>query len=216
VALLLIMAVIPSISRALTHQSSKPAGSEPFPKPAAAAILAALDEYEIVAMPEAHGMKDIDDFILSLLRNPAFPDKVNDIAVERGNSLYQPVLDRYIAGEDVPFAEVRKVWRNTTQAMCGSSGFFEQLFPLVRAINQRLPAGKRLRMLAGDSPVDWDKVTSLQYAPRKVSTYQPDWAVRAHLLHCLGKTREASDAYDRAIGLAEDPAVRAFLLQKRG
>jgi predicted RNA polymerase sigma factor len=46
--------------------------------------------------------------------------------------------------------------------------------------------------------------------------YQPYWAVRAHLLHRLGKTREAADAYDRAIGLAEDPAVKQFLLQKRG
>ncbi|MGH9405459.1 MAG: RNA polymerase sigma factor [Terriglobia bacterium] len=50
----------------------------------------------------------------------------------------------------------------------------------------------------------------------EVSTYQPYWAVRAHLLKRLGKTTEASDAYDRAIGLAEDPAVREFLLQKRG
>src|SRR6266404_4623171 len=41
-----------------------------------------------------------------------------------------------------------------------------------------------------------------------VSHYQPYWAVRAHLLQRLGKTRQASDAYDRAIGLAEDPAVR--------
>ena len=48
-----------------------------------------------------------------------------------------------------------------------------------------------------------------------VSDYQPYWAVRAHLLQRLGKTAEASDAYDRAIGLAEDPAVREFLLQKR-
>jgi len=48
-----------------------------------------------------------------------------------------------------------------------------------------------------------------------VSNYQPYWAVRAHLLQSLGKTPEASDAYDRAIGLAEDPAVRQFLLQKR-
>jgi predicted RNA polymerase sigma factor len=46
--------------------------------------------------------------------------------------------------------------------------------------------------------------------------YQPYWAVRAHLLQRLGKTREAADAYDRAIGLAEDQAVREFLLQKRG
>jgi predicted RNA polymerase sigma factor len=49
-----------------------------------------------------------------------------------------------------------------------------------------------------------------------VSDYQPYWAVRAHLLQRLGKTREASDVYDRAIGLAEDPAVREFLLQRRG
>jgi RNA polymerase sigma-70 factor (ECF subfamily) len=51
--------------------------------------------------------------------------------------------------------------------------------------------------------------------PEVVSNYQPYWAVRAHLLQRLGKTREATDAYDRAIGLAEDPAVREFLLQKR-
>jgi RNA polymerase sigma-70 factor (ECF subfamily) len=49
-----------------------------------------------------------------------------------------------------------------------------------------------------------------------VSGYQPYWAVRAHLLQRLGKTREALDAFDRAIGLAEDPAVRDFLFQKRG
>jgi predicted RNA polymerase sigma factor len=49
-----------------------------------------------------------------------------------------------------------------------------------------------------------------------VSGYQPYWAVRAHLLRRLGNSAAALDAYDRAIGLAEDPAVREFLLQKRG
>lgn len=49
-----------------------------------------------------------------------------------------------------------------------------------------------------------------------ISDYQPYWAVRAHLLQLLGKGPEAQHAYDRAIGLAEDPAVREFLLQKRG
>jgi RNA polymerase sigma-70 factor (ECF subfamily) len=52
--------------------------------------------------------------------------------------------------------------------------------------------------------------------PDAVSAYQPYWAVRAHLLQRLGRTSEASDAFDRAIGLAEDPAVRQFLLQRRG
>jgi predicted RNA polymerase sigma factor len=48
------------------------------------------------------------------------------------------------------------------------------------------------------------------------SNYQPYWAVRAHLLQRLGKISEAAHAFDRAIGLAEDPAVRQFLLQRRG
>src|SRR6266550_2060651 len=52
--------------------------------------------------------------------------------------------------------------------------------------------------------------------PDDVSSYQPYWAVRAHLLQRLGKTSEAAEAFDRAIGLAEDPAVREFLLQRRG
>jgi len=49
-----------------------------------------------------------------------------------------------------------------------------------------------------------------------VSAYQPYWAVRAHLLELLRRNTEATRAYDRAIGLAEDPAVREFLLKKRG
>jgi predicted RNA polymerase sigma factor len=49
-----------------------------------------------------------------------------------------------------------------------------------------------------------------------VSGYQPYWAVRAHLLQRLRRTSEAVDAFDRAIGLAEDPAVKQFLLQRRG
>ena len=160
--LLCLMIVIPAGSWGQVPRDKRPGGSELTSEPAVPAILAAFDTYEVVGMSEGHGMKDVDDFILSLIRNPAFSDKVNDIEVECGNSLYQPTLDRYIAGEDVPFTEVRKVWRNTTQPMCGTSGFFEEFFPLVRAINQKVAPGKRLRVLAGDPPIDWDQVKSAQ------------------------------------------------------
>jgi hypothetical protein len=121
--------LIPTISRAQTQQSARPAGGEPKPEPAIPAILAAFDKYEVVAMPEDHGMRDLDELIFALIRNPAFAAKVNDVVVESGNSLYQSVLDRYVGGEDVPLTEVRKVWRNTTQPICGvwGFGFFEQL-----------------------------------------------------------------------------------------
>lgn len=48
-----------------------------------------------------------------------------------------------------------------------------------------------------------------------ITSYQPYWAVRAHLLSELRRTREAAEAFDRAIGLSEDDAVRTFLLERR-
>jgi RNA polymerase sigma-70 factor (ECF subfamily) len=48
-----------------------------------------------------------------------------------------------------------------------------------------------------------------------VGTYQPYWAVRAHLLQCMNRNRDAAEAFDRAIGLTEDAAVRCFLLERR-
>jgi len=175
--LLCLMALVPSEARAQTRPSAMPTAAEPIPKPALPAILAAFDKYEVVGMPVAHDLKDLDDLILLLLRNPAFPEKVNDIVVECGNSRYQPILDRYIAGENVPFAEVQKVWRNTTQSMCSTSGFFEQLFPLVRAVNQKLVPGKRLRVLAGDSPVDWDRLTTTTIADAPKEFFDRDGSI---------------------------------------
>jgi predicted RNA polymerase sigma factor len=50
---------------------------------------------------------------------------------------------------------------------------------------------------------------------KEVVSYQPYWAVRAHLLQRIGRTADASKAYDQAIGLSEDPSIRAFLLKKK-
>jgi predicted RNA polymerase sigma factor len=52
--------------------------------------------------------------------------------------------------------------------------------------------------------------------PEAASVYQPYWAVRAHLLQRSGNTADAMTAFDRAIALTDDPAVRAFLCEKRG
>ncbi|MCG8440569.1 MAG: RNA polymerase subunit sigma-24 [Caulobacterales bacterium] len=51
---------------------------------------------------------------------------------------------------------------------------------------------------------------------KRVAAYQPYWATRAHLLSLAGRKDDARAAYDRAVGLSEDPAVRAFLLKKAG
>lgn len=55
----------------------------------------------------------------------------------------------------------------------------------------------------------------LQAVPAEaVASYQPYWALAAHLLKRLGRAAEAADAYGRAIGLCEDSAMREFLAQQ--
>jgi hypothetical protein len=156
--LFLLLFVVAPINQAQTQQQKRPASSEPIPEPAISAILAAFDKYEVVAMPQDHGMQDLDALIFSLIRNPALSEKVNVIVFENGNSLFQPILDRYIAGENVPFTEVQKVWRKMGQPAAGASPFVEQFYPLVRALNRKLPPERRFRVLAGDPPIDWDQI----------------------------------------------------------
>lgn len=145
-----------------------PSGTEPIAEDAFTAMFAAFKSHQLVGMGAGHGNKNLDDFILKLVSDPRFPGGVNDVAVECGNSLYQATLDRYMAGESIPEADLRKVWRNTSQSMCGLSSFYERLFPMLRQVNLRLPPGKRIRVLATDVPIEWETIHNrddLQQAP---------------------------------------------------
>jgi RNA polymerase sigma-70 factor (ECF subfamily) len=48
----------------------------------------------------------------------------------------------------------------------------------------------------------------------RLATYQPYWAARAGLLARSDRIAEAREAYQRAIGLEADPAVRRFLARR--
>jgi hypothetical protein len=113
-----------------------------------------FDDYDVVAADAEL------DFFIDLVQNPAFPGRVNDIVIECGNSLYQPTLDAFVAGEAVPISEVQKVWRNTSQPSCGFSTSYEVLIMLVRRINEGLAPTEKLRVLAADPPIDWSQVKS--------------------------------------------------------
>ena len=49
----------------------------------------------------------------------------------------------------------------------------------------------------------------------RLGSYQPYWAARAGLLARTGDITGAAEAYERAIGLESDPAVRRFLQRRR-
>jgi len=135
----------------------------PEPKPAKAVegLLEVFDRFPLVALGEAHQSQTEHEYIAALIKHPAFATKVNDIVVEFGNALYQPIMDRYIAGETVARTDLRKVWRNTTQpTMILDAPIYERFFGAVRAVNQNLPKQKQLRVLLGDPPIDWDAIKS--------------------------------------------------------
>jgi RNA polymerase sigma-70 factor (ECF subfamily) len=50
---------------------------------------------------------------------------------------------------------------------------------------------------------------------RRLAEYQPYWAARAELMARTGGLEAADRAYERAIGLERDPAVRRFLERRR-
>lgn len=49
----------------------------------------------------------------------------------------------------------------------------------------------------------------------RLPRFQPAWATRARLLADAGRVAHARDAYDRAISLTTEPAVRVFLEERR-
>ena len=79
----------------------------------------------------------------------------------------------------------------------------------VVAINRAIAVAETRGAAAGLAALD-----ALADDPR-LSDYQPYWAARAGLLARTRVLNAADEAYQRAIGLESDPAVRRFLQQRR-
>lgn len=79
----------------------------------------------------------------------------------------------------------------------------------VTAINRAVAVAETDGAAAGLAELD-----RLEKEPR-LETYQPYWAARAELAARAGDAGAARTAYERAIGLATDPAVRDFLTRRR-
>jgi hypothetical protein len=69
-------------------------------------------------------------------------------------------MDRFIAGENVPYDELRHAWEDTTAPnFVFDMPIYEEFFREVRDVNRTLPPKQRLRVLLGDPPIDWSKVS---------------------------------------------------------
>ena len=136
--------------------TSKPA----VPVEAIGGIIEAFRTHQLVGLSEGpHGNIEGHLFRLSLIRDPRFSAVVNDIVVEFGSGRHQEVMDRFIRGEAVDDEALRHVWEDTTNVNPGwERPIYREFFHAVRAVNAALPPGRKLRVLLGDAPIDWETI----------------------------------------------------------
>ena len=87
---------------------------------------------------EIHECRQEYDLLRKLIADPGFAARVNDIVMEFGNARYQEVVDRYIAGENVPADQVQGAWRDTIGAFGPAFPVYGEFYAAVRNVNQKL------------------------------------------------------------------------------
>jgi len=123
-------------------------------------ILKGFENFDIVAIGESHGIKEVTDFYIELVSNDNFRKNVDVIVFELGNSLYQEDLDNYIFGTTSDTLTIKNLWRDHTSSFLqsgdrtGVSRFFKE----VRKIN--IKSEHKVRILAAEPPIVWSKINS--------------------------------------------------------
>jgi hypothetical protein len=161
-------------------------------------ILDAFRTHEIVALGEGrHNNEPGFQFRLALIRDPRFAAIVNDIVVESGSSTHQAVMDRFINGESVPDKDLRRAWQDTTVPDGPwDIPMYEEFFRAVRTLNVSLPADRKLRVLLGDPPFDWEHATREEAI--RIGVQRDPFAAELIRREVLAKKRRALVIYGDA------------------
>lgn len=156
VALVMLATVLAGTSMAGEQTPNRPA---PTVRPAVDGILAAFDKHRLVGLGDMHNMAQQEDFFVTLIRDPRFAKEVGNVVVEFGAGAHQDIVDRYINGGDVSFAELRSVWSDGVGWVPTVTGLgYVNFFVQVRTINLSLPPEQRVRVWLGEPAIDWSKV----------------------------------------------------------
>jgi len=123
-------------------------------------ILQAFDDHDVVMMGEIHGNNQEYEFLHALIATPAFDERVDDIVMEVGNSLYQAAVDHYVKGDNIPLSDVEGAWRNTIGLVGPPPAVYESFYKAVREVNLQRRKQHQLRIICGDPGIDWATVRS--------------------------------------------------------
>lgn len=130
---------------------------DPQPKDAVDFVIDTFSKYPLVGLGERHGVAEMYSFYDALISDDRFQSKVDCIVLEIANAIHQPILNAYVNGEDVPISKLRRVWRDATNTLLqdGDAVYLNNLVTTVRDVNKNLKPEQRIRVLAGDPPLDW-------------------------------------------------------------
>jgi hypothetical protein len=130
-------------------------------------VFAAFQSHPLVGLGDYHGVAQEEDFFTVLIRDKRFAKDVGNVVVEFGDAAQQNTLDRYLAGEDIPYAQLRRVWSDTVGWIPTVTGIgYINFYAQVRAVNLLLPPEHRIHVWLGDPPIDWSKVkTKEDFSP---------------------------------------------------
>lgn len=150
--------VVPAVEAEIDVNDS---GGESGPVDPIDYIRSSLHEYPIVCLGEGgHQASEPHKFLRIVLSDTTILKSVDVVIVEFAATRHQATLDAYIRGEDVPFAELSKVWRDTAQSPRApwDSPLYHELLKTIRQANLTLSPDNRVRVVAGDPPIDWEKI----------------------------------------------------------
>jgi hypothetical protein len=168
-AVILVFAVVLLLSgNALrAAPSGEAAEAAPWVKPAVDGVLDLFKQKSVVALGDEHGMAQEEVLYSALIRDSRFAQDIGNVVVEFGGEASQDIIDRYVAGENVPLTELRRVWTETVGWIPGPTSLgYVNFFADVRAANLKLPREHRIKVWLGDPKIDWSKINSLQdFAP---------------------------------------------------
>lgn len=120
--------------------------------------------HQVIGLGEGgHNLINAHQCIVKILMNQKIIDLLDVIILEFLNAKYQNILDSFMLGEDVGIFELQKLWRDSSQSpgLFGEASMYFELLKTIRRININLPQEKKIRVLAGDPPIDWDKIHTM-------------------------------------------------------
>jgi hypothetical protein len=136
-------------------------GANPTVSPAIDGIIAIFRDHPLVGLGDYHGLAQEEDFYAALIRDPRFAQEVGNVILETGEASSQPVIDRYVNGENVPYEDLRKVWSNPVGWIPTVTALgLINVYATIRDVNSKLPVGQRIHVWLGDPPIDWTKMHS--------------------------------------------------------